>query len=168
MKAGNLLFSAVQFVFSSLIILIGGFFIGLQYAPHLRFSIARFFYETTVPFSLLGYLILGCGALLLAGFYGMNRGRYYRIKMGESGLLVDPTVICSYLEDYWKGVFPEHDLFVEVNVSKDEKLELFVEFPLLPLTQQKAVLEKAESELGQILQKHIGYKKDFALSVLIK
>ncbi len=168
MKAGNVLFSAVQFVFSVLVILLGVFFIGLQNAPHLRVVIARFFSETTAPFSLLGYLIIGCGILLLIGFYAMNKGVYYRVKMGKKELLIDPAVIRGYVEEYWSQTFPEHRLSVEVGVSKDQKLEMFVELPLLSSEKQEEVLEKAESELSRILQKHIGYRKEFALSVLIK
>lgn len=168
MKVGNLLFSAVQFVFAVLIILLGGFFIGLQYASHLRFAIARFFSAATVPFSLIGYLILTCGIFLLIGFYAMYRGVFYRVKMGSGELRIDPAIIKGYLGDYWKKTFPEHNLSVDVSMSKDQKLEMFIELPLLSEENREAVLEKAELELSSILQRHIGYKKDFALSVLIK
>ena len=57
MKTGNLLFSAVQFVFAALVVLLGGLFIGLEYAPHLRYYIADFF-QLTPHFSLIGYLVL--------------------------------------------------------------------------------------------------------------
>jgi hypothetical protein len=168
MKAGSLLFSAAQFVFASLVILLGGFFIGLQHAFHLRIAISHFFAESTTSFSLIGYLILGCGLLLLIGFYLMNRGVYYRIKMGMREHLVDSAVVRSYVDEYWKGVFPEHHYSVDVSVTSDQKLEIYVELPLLPEATQEAILVKTEEELSQILQKHIGYKKEFALSVLIK
>jgi hypothetical protein len=168
LKTGNLLFSAVQFVFAALVILLGVFFIGLQHAFHLRAAVAHFFSEATVSFSLIGYLILGCGVLLLIGFYAMNKGVYYRVKMGKRDLLVDPAVLRSYVGEYWKQVFPEHHLSVDIQVTRSQKLEMFVEFPLLPPEKQQAILEQAETDLSQILQKRIGYKKDFALSVLIK
>lgn len=168
MKTGNVLFSAVQFVFAVLVILLGGFFIGLQHASHLRLAIARFFSETTISFSLVGYLILGCGILLLVGFYAMHKGSYYRVDMGKRSLQIDPVVIRTYLDEYWRGVFPGNDLSVEIAFAKGKKLEMFVEFPLLPIEKQKAILEKAETELSQILSKHLGYRKEFSLSVLIK
>lgn len=88
--------------------------------------------------------------------------------MGAKELFVDPTIIRGYVQEYWSQKFPEHHLSVEVGVSKDQKLEMFVELPPLSFEKQKEVLENAESELGRILQRHIGYKKDFALSVLVK
>ncbi len=167
MKAGNLLFSAVQFVFVVLVILLGGFFIGFQHAPHLRFLVSHFFSDPTVSFSLIGYFILGCGVFLLIGFCVMHGGIYYRVKMKGGDLLVDPVVIRSYVDEYWKNAFPDHDLSVEVSVS-NQALEMFVELPLLSEENQEAFLEKAEVELAQILQKRLGYYKEFSLSVLVK
>lgn len=168
MKIGNLLFSAVQFVFAVIVILIGAFFVGLQYASHLRFAIARFFSAAAVPFSLIGYLILACGIFLLAGFYAMYRGVFYRIKMGSGEICIDPVVIKKYVADYWKETFPQHNLASDVSISGGQKIEMFIELPLLDSEHQKAILEKAEQELSVLLHKHIGYKKDFTLSVLIK
>ncbi len=168
MKTGNLLFSAIQFVFCALVLLLGVFFIGLQYAPHLRFAIAAFFSETTITFSLIGYLILGCGILLLIGFYAMNRGRYYCVNMGKGQMVIDPAVVRGYVADYWSHVFPEYRLSVEVAVTKGQRFEVLVEFPLVPLEAQETILQKAEGDLAQILKKQIGYTKEFSLCVLVK
>ncbi len=168
MKTGNLLFSAVQFVFVMLVILLGIFFIGLQHAPHLRGAIADFFLQTVVRFSLVGYLILACGILLLIGFYVMHRGVYYNIKMGRNEVFVDPQVVQQYVKEYWKTIFPGDDHSIEIGFSKDQKIEMFIELPLLSPEKQRALLEKAESELNHILQKHLGYRKEFMLSILVK
>lgn len=168
MKVGHVLFSAVQFVFAALIILLGVFCIGLEHAVHFRIALARFIAETTASFSIIGALILGCGVLLLVGFYFMHRGAYYRLKMGKREHLVDPMVIRGYVEHYWKEVFPENDYSVDVNVSGGQKLEIYVELPLLSEDRQEQVLVKTEKELTEILQKHLGYKREFGLSVLIK
>ena len=164
MKTGNLLFSAVQFVFAALVVLLGGLFIGLEYAPHLRYYIADFF-QLTPHFSLIGYLVLGCGILLMIGFFGMHRGEYYQVKMGTE---VDPAVIQAYVQDYWARQFPEQDLSVQVGLSRHQKIEMLVELPSMPLENHTAILERTEQDLGQILKKRLGYQKEFAVSVLIK
>lgn len=168
MKVGNLLFSAVQLVFVGLVFLLGMFFIGLEHVSHLRFAIAQFFLEPPVHFSIAGYLTLSCGGLLLVGFYSMHRGVYYRIKMGKNEAFVDSALIRRYVKDYWDTIFPSENYDVEVRFSHDQKMLLFVEMPLLSSENQKKILEKAEKELGQTLQKHLGFKKDFLLSVLVK
>ncbi len=168
MRSGNLLYSAVQFMFAVLIILLGGLFIGLQYAPLLRFVIADFFSQPAVHFSLIGYFILGCGILLLFGFYIMHRGVYYRLSMGQKETWVDPTVIKSYVQEYWQRNFPEEDLAVQIALSKKQKLEISVELPQLSDEKQLAVLEKTERDLGEILKKQLRYNREFSLLVLIK
>lgn len=166
MKNGNLLFSAVQFVFTALVIFLGVFFIGLQNAPHLRYKIADFFAQTTINFTLLGVLVLGCGALLLISFYAMHRGRYYRVNMGSQATFIDPAVIRSYVQQYWKKVFPELDLAVDIVISKAQKIEIFLEFPVLSQGRQQELLKNAEKELEQMLYKQLGYKQRFTLLVL--
>lgn len=166
MRAGNLLFSAVQLVFAILIILLGVFFIGLQHAPHLRYIIAEFFFHSAIRFSFIGYLILACGSLLLVGFYAMHRGMYYSIKMGQHELSVEPIVIQGIIYEYWKTIFPDQNLRVEVDISREQKIEMFVEIPLLSPETQETLLERVEKELGQILQKHLGYRKEFLISIL--
>ncbi len=168
MKSGNLLYSAAQFVFAVLIILLGGLFIGLQHASHLRLAIADFFSQSSASFSLIGYLIMGCGLLLLIGFYSMHRGFYYRLNMGQKETWIDPAVIRGHVKTYWKRTFPEDDLAVQVDLSKDQKIELFVEMPILSEEKQMQVLEQAEKELGMLLKKQLRYEKEFVLSVLIK
>lgn len=168
MKAGNLLFSAVQLIFVALLMLLGLFFIGLEHVDHLRYAIAQFFLATSIPFSFIGYLILGCGSLMLLGFSIMHRGVYYRIKMGGNEALVDPAVVHRYLQKYWNEAFPDRDFTVEARFSHDQKLEMFVEMPLLSPESQQMVMEKAEVELKQILKKRLGYGREFYLSVLIK
>lgn len=168
MKAGNLIFSAVQLIFVALVLLLGLFFVGLEHVSHLRFAIADFFLQEPMRFSFVGYLILGCGILLLVGFYVMHRGVYYKIKMGKHDALVDPAVVQQYVKIYWDSVFPDKNLSVDVRFSHDQKMELCVEMPLLAPENHKGVLEKVEGDLGKILEKHLGYRREFLLSVLIK
>jgi hypothetical protein len=167
-KTGHLLFSAAQFIFASLVILLGGLFIGLEYAPHLRLAIAAFFLESTLSFFLVGSLILGCGILLMTGFYLMNRGIFYTVKMGKRKMSIDAVVIQTYVSHYWKQTFPEHELSVEVGLSRGNHIEMFVEFPQLPIEKQQIVLEKANRDLSQILSRRLGIDREFSLSVLIK
>ncbi len=168
MRSGNLLFSAAQFVFCVLVILLGGFFIGLEHAPMLRYSLADFFSRSEVPFSFVGYFILSVGLVLLISFYFMHRGHYYQLKMGRREAYIDPAVVQGYVQEYWSKIFPEHNLDVVVNITKQQIIEMAVEFPSIVPEKQQAVLERAEQDLEQILLKRLGYQKEFLLSVLIK
>jgi hypothetical protein len=168
MKPGHVLFSAVQFLFAVFVMLLGGAFVRLHYAAHLRMGISRFFSETTIPFLLIGFIIFACGVLLLLGFYRMNRGVYYRIKMGRREHAIDPAVLHSYVDNYWKEVFPHCAFSTAVHISHGQKIEIYVEIPLSLNIDHKAVMEEAESKLSHILSKYIGHNKTFTLSVLMK
>ncbi len=168
MKSGNLLFSAVQFIFSCAVFFLGVFFIALGSSSPLRSVIAKFFFETTASFFLIGYFILGFGILLLMGFYALHRGIYYSVLMGTNRLLIDPALVRDYVANYWGQVFPQQDLGVEVVVTKDQKFQMFVEMPLISSSQQEAILEKAEKDLGLILKKQIGYQREFSFLVIFK
>lgn len=168
MKTGNVLFSAVQFLFAALVVLMGGCLIGLQYAPHARFVFAHFIEQSPSLFFVVGYGVLGSGILLLTGFYFMHRGVYYRVKMGAGEMRVDPVIVRRYVHTYWKEAFPEQEISVEVGVSQGHKLEIFLTLAFLSQDAQMAALENAEPALTRLLQKHLGYKQKFSLSILVK
>ncbi len=164
MRTGNLFFSAVQFIFALLVLLVGGVIVGLQYAPLLRERLAVFFTSPSVNFSLFGAFVALFGVLLLVGFYWMHRGTYYTVAMGRDSIDIDPAVIQGYASDYLKTLFPDSDLSLEVLVKRRQKIELHVQLP--PLEEQEAMLEQIEQGLSQVFEKHLGYFKKFSFCVL--
>jgi hypothetical protein len=168
MKASNLFFSAAQLFFVAVIIFLGVLFIRLHDAPHLRYIIANFISQASAGFFLIGYLLVACGLLLLLSFYAMHRGIYYNISMGRNEVFVDPMVIQGYVKEYCKTIFPDQDLPVEIGLCKNQKIEMFIELPFSSLEKQQLFLEKAENELSKTLQRHLGYRREFTLSIIIK
>jgi hypothetical protein len=98
----------------------------------------------------------------------MHRGVYFKLKMDWKSLQIDPAIIQAYVQAYWKQIFPEQNLSIEIRLTQDQQIEMFVELPLLPPDQHQVILEKAEEQLSQILSKQLGYRRDFLLSVLVK
>lgn len=168
MRQGNLLFSAVQFIFALLVVLIGLFFVGLQEVPSLQYRLSLFFSNPTISFAGIGYLILGCGFFLLIGFCVMYRGRYYQLTMGKNRAGVDPELIQQLVSAYWNRLFPDQGNEVQVRVSRGQKLDITFELSSVPLEEQEALFEKVEKELGELLRSQLGYGKEFIVSVLMK
>jgi hypothetical protein len=168
MRTGHLLFSAAQFLFSLLIMLIGVLLIGMEYAPHLKYAIARFFEEDTRSLLSMGLVVLGSGILLLMGFCAMHRGLFYRVKMGGQEVTIDGPILRAYVDSYWKKMFPELSLATEVVVSSKQKIEVFVEMPPLPFEEQEQVIKKAEEELPRFFSKHVGYQSSFIVNIMVK
>jgi hypothetical protein len=82
--------------------------------------------------------------------------------------LVDSFVIQGIIREYWKKVFPDQNFVIDIDLSREQKIEMFIELPLLTSEKQQKILEKAEGELTQILQKHLGYRREFLISILLK
>ncbi len=160
MRTGNLLFSAAQGFFALCVFLLGVFVVRIEHAPHLRALI-----EKTFSLAWVGYLLLGLGAVLLVGFFFMYKGSYYRITMGAFQALIDPQLIQTLVERYWKTVFPAHDSRVQVLISGRQTLEIMLELPPFSLEEQLQILERAEKALMQLLQTQLGYNKPFVISV---
>ena len=169
MRSGHLLFSAVQFLFTFLILLIGGFFIGLHYTPHLCFVVGQFFIEQSSSFIPIGLSILGCGILLLIGFYAMNRGAYFRFLVPANHAEIEAALLRSYVKKYWNGQFPENEeLAADVILHRDQKMEISLEMPAVERQDDEQFLAKVETDLRGILSKNFGYKHDFFLTVTVK
>ncbi len=168
MRKGKLLFSAVQFIFALLVILLGLFFVGLPEAPLLRYRLSLFFSNPTTSFAGVGYLILACGIFLLIGFCVMYKGRYYQLKMGSNRSSVDPAVIQQMVSRYCNQLFQGQDSGVQIRISSDEKLEIIFESLSVPLEEQEALFQKMEQGLSDLLYSKLGYRKEFLISVLMK
>ncbi len=188
MKTANLLFSAIEFLFVLLILLLGGFLIGLYYAPHLRFAIAQFFIEHNESLIPIGLCVLGCGLLLLIGFYSMNRAAYFRFSVPfkpkctpssesqksppspaqTSSLLIESALIQKYIKIFWDEQFPHHHLKTEVILHSNETIEISLEMPpLLQNSDDRSFLEKIERDLSDLLTNTLGYQRDFFLTLFI-
>jgi hypothetical protein len=167
MRSVHHLFSAVQFIFTTLILLIGGFFVGLHYAPHLRFSIGQFFVESSAYFIPIGLSILGCGLLLLFGFYAMNRGAYFRFIVPVANTIVEAALIRACVKKYWLDQFPQSALATDVIVHPGQLLEISLQLPSLGTEDQQPFLEKIEKDLGSLLSRSLGYRRDFLLTLIV-
>jgi hypothetical protein len=168
MRRGNLLFSAVQFIFAFLVVLVGLFFVGLQEIPFLRYRLSQFFSNPTISFAGIGYLILVFGFLLFVGFCVMYRGHYYQLTMGRHRAGVDPELIEQLVTGYWKNVSSDQDSTVQVRVSSNQSLNITFELSSIPLKDQEPLFEKVERELSELLYSQLGYNKKFIVSVLMK
>ena len=166
MRKGNLLFSAVQLIFSLLIVLLGLFFIGLQEAPHLRYHLSLQLSDPSFSFSKVGYLILIAGLFLLIGFSAMYRGRYYRVRMGSNRTSVDPDLIRQAVHSYWVQHYPHKHNVIQVRVNRLQKLELIFEWEEMPFEEQEALLMRVEKDLAELFSSQFDYRRDFKLSVL--
>jgi len=167
MRTGNLLFSAVQFLFVVALISIGGFLYALPMAPDVRFKLSVFFTDRPDLLRPVGIMVLAAGLILGIGFYTMYKRRFFRVRLSPH-LTVELPLIRSMVEQYWKEALPEHSLGVDVFLHKDQKLEISLEMPLLDEEKSQILLETVEAQLGRLLKKQIAYDREFFVTVIVK
>jgi hypothetical protein len=165
MRTGSLLFSAVHFFVVVGVLAVGGFFLGMAYFPPLRLAVLHLFSTNSQLFFLMGWSALFLGLLLLIGFYAMHRHTYYRVAMSSR---VELPLIRELIDRHWKMLFSEEGKVREVILYPNQKIEVIAELPNVPLSAQEDVLGKIEKELGTLLANHLGYEREFLLTVLTK
>jgi hypothetical protein len=167
MRSGHLLFSAIQFLFTTLILLIGAFFIGMDYAPQVRLAIGQFFFyhSSFVP---IGLCIFGCGILLFIGFYAMNRGSYTRLVIEASHSEIETTLLRSCVKKYWIDRFPGAALTADVLLHPNQKVEISLEMPSVAMPDPEHFFQTVESDLRTLFSQTFGHKGELLLTVLCK
>lgn len=168
MRPVQALFSAVQFLITALLICAGGFFLSLPWAPHMRFHLASLFSERDGLLTFIGCAFLGLGVLLLVGFYFMNRHVSYQLSMKHEKYKtdVDVALLRTMISVYWKEHFSEKALSIDVLLHSGKKMEVIVEIPEMTPDNQQGLMEKAEEEIGALLEKQLGYGEEFLFKVV--
>jgi hypothetical protein len=168
MRPGQALFSAVQFLITVLVLGVGGFFLFLPFAPHMRFQIASLFFQREAVFLFIGSGFLGLGVILLIGFYFMNRHTYYQLEMKaeKHTAAVEVELLRKMMALYWKKAFPEKDLTTNVLLHQGKEIEVVVEVSHMKEEEEREFLKKVEKEVGAFLEDQLGYSREFLLTVV--
>lgn len=166
----NPLLSTVQFLMVCVVFTIGLFFTALPLAPAIRFELASFLMNRAELFLPLGLIMIAVGVMLAMGLYWLDQKSYFQVSMkgASDPVTVEKELIQSGLNSYWKGVFPEETLQTDVVIHKDNKIELIAELPPLAEELQKKTLDKIEKEIGLLLERQLGYRREFLLTLLVK
>jgi len=168
MRPSQALLSLVQFLMTAVLLCLGGFFLFLPYAPHLRLQLSSLFSEREDIFWLMGGIFLGLGIVLLIGFYLMNRHSYYQLRMNNEKhrTTVDLDVLRQNLDIYWKNLFPNQNLTVDIFLHHDKTVEILVEIPRMGWKEERVILERLERDASALLKNHLDYSVLFFCTVL--
>jgi hypothetical protein len=157
------LYSFGRLVTALFFILIGIVGILIPWSIQIRHLLARFIFEDFLAISLFGFAFFVVGLALVIHFLLGTKRRYYKISSGTSSTAVDETVIREYLTTYWERLFPEYDIPFQLFL-KDNKIHVTVDFPYLPIQEQRPLLERVRNDLTKMFIKVLGYKEEFFLS----
>lgn len=167
MRTSKVLASGLQLFMAILCMIVGGMCIIIPLFPLARSIVVTLFKDHPGLLPLLGYFSLGLGLLLFIAFYAVNRGQYYQVGM-HVPIQVDARLLQAYAVRYMQSLFPDEEVPVEVVVHGHQNVELIVEMPDSAPSEHTLLLQKIECELGTLLSKHFGYKKEFLFTCLLK
>lgn len=165
MRTGNLLFSAVHLFVVLFILGVGVFFLLLPGSVAFRLALEQILVNEAAMLAKIGLVITFFGVLLLVGFYVLNRKKYITLRMNGSKTLIDEAIIRDYLSQYWKEVFPHHDIYSEVVLHFPQKLEIIAQLPSMREEDKEHLLLRIQNELSVLLARKLGYEKEFFLTI---
>lgn len=154
-------------VLSLFLLTLGSLFTGLAWSALIRTEAITFILERRWTIFSIGVILLLAGILLIAYVMKNSKRRYTYIIAGKNACVLDEKFIQQYLELYWENSFPSRDIVYDLNIKKN-KIQIFANFPPLPLEEQKRFLEKQKRELSNIFGRLLGYPHDIILAASFK
>jgi hypothetical protein len=168
MRTGNVLFSAVHFFVVLTVMALGGVCVAVAKIPLVQASLSYFISTHPEVFFPIGIAAFVLSVILLVGLYAMNRKQYLQVVMQSRNTSVDESLIGKYVSKYWQGLFPDYNYTAKVLVHPNQKIEVIAEIPQMEEDEQIELLERVEGELGSLFAKHLGYDREFNLTVVLK
>lgn len=160
----NLFYYLVSFVVAGFFLLLGVIGIILPWSPNVRTELIMFILENSIAISLFGFVFLVLGITLLINLSSITKRRYYYVRGGQRAIIVDEAILQHYLESYWKELFPLHDVPHHLVIKKN-KIRIIADLPYTETDERKPLLDRIQDELGDILNRVLGYSQELVLAV---
>lgn len=144
---------------------VGLFFIALPWAPQVQMKCAALILERGDLFVPLGIFLCSIGAVLGISLFFWQKRPYFQLQM-KPPVEIEIEVIQGLLQKYWNTTFPQDHLKTDAVIHSDQKIELMAELPFEEIP--KKFLSKIENEVGHLLAKQLGYKREFLFTFFAK
>lgn len=141
----------------------GFFIVALPFLPEVRFQLSEKLLHQTDFFTSAGIVFFLTALFLFMGFYGLNRGRFLYIEMGQHTISVEEALIRHSLEECFKLHFPQKIRLSQVEILWGKKLEIGVALSSYDEKSQRELLMAVERQLQLLLRQRFGYIKPFSL-----
>lgn len=149
-----LIFSAVAFLF-----------VCLPHLPVARLEIVDVMLNRPELLASFGLWTFAVVLMLFVGFYGVNRGKFLRLKMGAQPVEIDHRLISKSLEECFHTHFKEKIALVAVNV--DSQIDIDIKLAPLDEGEREELFLRVEVALQTLLKERFGYTKPFYLTATL-
>lgn len=168
MRTSSVLLSAFHFIMASLLLMAGILSLGIGKVPHMKMMFWKFLESNPSLFSVLGTSLIAVGSLLFVIMFTLYKKVFYQVKMSSPDVQVNPRLIEAYVKGCIKEVFPQSPTYCEVVVRKDQTLEILTKLSSMSVEEHEKALSLLEKKIGDLLQKKVGYQKEFYLTVSVE
>jgi len=162
MRSGQLFFSAAEFLLIIALFFLGAIFFGLHYLPAARIELSEWILQSSDLFFLIGCAIGGTALLLTLCFWVIHRQKFFRVEMKGDPFFLDEALVKGLVQQFWKEEFPEEKKGIEVYFAR-KKIEVIASCP--KSEDLEVCLEEVEVRLSDLLQKKLGYRDEFFLTL---
>lgn len=161
-KLARFFYLTISFVIGSFFFIMGAFSVILPWSLFLQKVTTQFILENTLVLSLfgLGFVLTGISLVIYTILH--TRHRYIHIRTGKNSVMLDENVIRQYLEQYWLEHFPNTQVPFHLNFKK-RSLQIVADLPFLPMSEQKAFLERVKDDFSDMFGRLMGYSYDVHL-----
>ena len=165
MRSAHLLMSAVHFLFAVGVLFFSVFFLLVAHDPLLRSSFFQFFQQEN-RFVTVGVSGLVVSFSLFTGLYWIHRRHFYQVKMDHHRMEIDSALIKKYVQSFWEEYLPHSAIESDVVIHSEGELEIVACLKNGSSDPIYSNLQQIEKQLGAVLSKKVGYKKEFLLTVV--
>ena len=159
----TLLTSFARFLVALLFMMLGLVGLLIPLSPTIRTNFVTFILENSTTlflFSLSAFLI---GLAMIVYSIVGNKREHFSLRIDNVDAQVNFAVIQSYLENYWKELFPKSAVHHRLTIKKKAIL-INAELPYVPRSDQKQFLERIKKDLAEIFFSTMGYPHHLELS----
>lgn len=126
--------------------------------------VLSFILQNSLLLFLFGLGVFIIGTALVIQIILSARTHYIVIRSGKNGVHIGEDVIESYLNSYWKELFPGREIPTRLLIKK-RKIKVFADLPFIPEEDQKSLLEKVEEDLSKLFRDILGYPNELDLLI---
>ena len=169
MKSNNVFISSVHIFLVLFVFAFGLFFTLLYFADSYRFFLYELFLEKHLLFFRAGIILIGISFLLMCGFYFYHRHKFLKFEINQNSFSVDTTLIEKYVHEFLieKKCFKD-DFYCEVNIIKDNKIEITSFCSSIDMNTIKDLSKKIEKDIAKLLLNYFGYHKKIIFTIAYK
>jgi hypothetical protein len=160
-KLERFCYLTISFILGLFFFIVGIFGLLFPWISFLQKVLMHFLLETLL-LSLLSLCLAGIGVSIIIYALLNSRKHYLHVSTGANAVLVDQAIVHQYLEKYWQKLFPATYIPFHVTFKK-HAIQIVVDFPALPLNEQKSFLEQIRQDFSELFESTLGYPHEVHL-----